>query len=69
MRFEDAGFEQTRWVSGEKAEIEAFLSRNRGQCAEDRDGALVYLARNSWDMNRTMQDYPKLTFAATREIS
>ncbi|MFN4281727.1 MAG: peptide chain release factor 3 [Alphaproteobacteria bacterium] len=69
VRFEDAGFEQARWVTGEKADIEAFLARNRGQCAEDRDGALVYLARNSWDLNRTMQDFPKLAFAATREIS
>ena len=69
VRFEDAGYEQARWVTGEKADIEAFLARNRGQCAEDRDGALVYLARNSWDMNRTMQDFPKLAFAATREIS
>ena len=69
VRFEDAGFEQARWISGEKAEIESFTARNRGQCAEDRDGALVYLARNSWDLNRTMQDFPKLSFAATREIS
>jgi peptide chain release factor 3 len=69
VRFEDAGFEQARWIGGDKAEIESFTARNRGQCAEDRDGALVYLARNSWDLNRTMQDFPKLTFAATREIS
>ena len=35
--------------------------------AEDRDGAPVFLARNAWDLNRTMEDWPKIRFSATRE--
>jgi peptide chain release factor 3 len=35
--------------------------------AEDRDGGLVYLARNSWTLNRAQQDFPEVTFSATRE--
>ena len=29
--------------------------------------ALVFLARNSWHLNKTMEDNPKIAFAKTRE--
>ena len=35
--------------------------------AEDRDGIPVFLARNSWDLQRTAQDNPAIRFGATRE--
>jgi peptide chain release factor 3 len=36
--------------------------------AEDHDGALVFLARNAWHLNRTMEDHPELQFLKTREL-
>ena len=34
---------------------------------EDGEGATVFLARNSWDLQRTISDFPALRFSATRE--
>jgi peptide chain release factor 3 len=37
--------------------------------SQDRDGNPVYMARNNWDLNRIKDDFPKLSFTATRERS
>jgi peptide chain release factor 3 len=66
--FEDAPFETARWiVSDDKLLIKRFAEANTSAMAEDRDGALVFLARNAWTLNRAQQDFPDLTFSATRE--
>ena len=68
--FEEAPFETARWVGAEDpAELERFRARQRASLAEDRDGAPVFLARNAWDLKRTIEDWPKLRFSATRERS
>jgi len=35
--------------------------------AEDNDGALVFLARNAWHLNKTQEDFPKVQFAKVKE--
>jgi peptide chain release factor 3 len=35
--------------------------------SEDREGAPVYLVRNSWELNRMKENFPEITFSATRE--
>jgi peptide chain release factor 3 len=66
--FEDAPYETARWVSAEdRPELERFTGRQRASLAEDRDGAPVFLARNAWELNRTMEDWPAIRFSATRE--
>jgi hypothetical protein len=35
--------------------------------AEDHDGVPVFLARNAWDLRRTMEDWPKVRFSEARE--
>jgi len=66
--FEPAPFETARWVSSEDpAELKRFVEANRGSLAEDRDDAPVFMARNAWELNRTTQDWPNLTFRTTRE--
>ena len=66
--FEDAPFVTARWVAADdKADIERFVDANKSNMAEDRDGALVYLARNTWQLNRCQQDFPAVRFTATRE--
>ncbi|WP_142850169.1 peptide chain release factor 3 [Telmatospirillum sp. J64-1] len=66
--FEEAPFETARWVDCEdKAMLKKFQEANSSNMAEDRDGALVYLARNSWQLGRAQQDFPEIRFSATRE--
>jgi peptide chain release factor 3 len=67
VTLEPGGAEAARWVSGEKAELARFLERHRANVAEDRDGAPVFLAPSRWQLNRAMEDWPGLAFAATRE--
>ncbi|MDR3441211.1 peptide chain release factor 3 [Telmatospirillum sp.] len=66
--FEDAPFETARWVHCEdKLLVKRFAEANTSSMAEDRDGALVFLARNSWTLGRVQQDFPEVRFSATRE--
>jgi peptide chain release factor 3 len=66
--FEDAPFETARWVAADDpAIVKGFIESNKSAIAEDRDGSPVFLARNSWTLNRAQQDFPKLRFGTTRE--
>jgi len=66
--FEDAPFDTARWVHCEdKLVLKKFMDVNMSSMAEDRDGAPVFLARNSWTLNRAQQDFPEIRFSATRE--
>lgn len=67
-RFETAGIEAARWVScADPILFKQFAETQRGSLAEDHDGALVFLARNNWHLNKTMDENPKIAFAKTRE--
>lgn len=66
--FEEAPFDTARWIHcDDKAQIEKFVDFNKSSMAEDHDGALVFLARNAWTLNRAQQDFPEIRFSATRE--
>jgi peptide chain release factor 3 len=66
--FEDGGFVTARWVAADtEAELKRFMDSNKSNMAEDRDGGMVYLARNSWQLGRAQQDFEKIRFTATRE--
>ncbi len=66
--FEEAPFETARWVhSDDKLLVKRFVEANTSSMAEDRDGALVFLARNGWALGRAQQDFPEIAFLATRE--
>ena len=68
IAFEAAPYVTARWCAcDDKAEMERFLSTKRASLAEDRDGNPVFLARNSWDLGRVQEDFPKLRLTATRE--
>jgi peptide chain release factor 3 len=68
MHFEAAPYETARWVSGpDKVKLKRFLDETRGSLGEDHDGAPVFLARNAWELNRTIKDWPDIQFHATRE--
>lgn len=66
--FEDGGFVTARWVACDDAkEMDRFALANKSNMAEDREGAAVYLARNTWQLGRAQQDFPNIRFTATRE--
>jgi peptide chain release factor 3 len=67
--FEPAPYETVRWVTGPAGTLDRFRDRHRATLAEDRDGALVLLARNAWELGRLAEEWPDLTFRATRERS
>jgi peptide chain release factor 3 len=67
VRLEPAPYETARWISGEEGEMKRFLDGNRSAAAEDHDGAPVFLARNAWELNTTIREWPRLAFNATRE--
>ena len=66
--FEAAPYETARWVAGnDRTLLKRFVERHRGSLAEDRDDAPVFLARNAWELNRMIEDWPELQFHKTRE--
>jgi peptide chain release factor 3 len=67
VRFEQGAFETARWLSGPSDEIKRFEDAHRSLMAEDHDGVKVFMARNAWDLDRMMKDWPGLKFNATRE--
>lgn len=68
--FEPAPFETARWVFAEDpAVMKQFIERQRGSMAEDRDGAPVFLARNSWELDYVAKDWPAIRFDKARELA
>jgi len=68
--FEQAPYETARWVNtADRALLDRFIAARRNDVAEDGDGRLVFLARNNWELARTQQDFPEISFTATREIA
>ena len=66
--FEGAPFETARWIqSDDAAALARFIDSNGMGLAEDHDGAVVYLARNAWYLQRTKDDWPQIRFLETRE--
>ena len=68
VMFEPTQYFTARWIScDDKAEWKKFQDSNAMNIGSDHDGELVFLARNAWHLNKTMEDFPKVKFAKTRE--
>ena len=68
ITFEQTPYFTARWVScADKEVLERFIEANRPSIAEDRDGGVVVLPRNSWELGKFESDWPQLKFSATRE--
>ncbi len=66
--FDPAPYETARWVTADDpAQVKRFVARYRDSLAEDRDDAPVFLARNAWELNRTIENWPDIRFLKTRE--
>ncbi|MFQ3622035.1 MAG: peptide chain release factor 3 [Acetobacteraceae bacterium] len=67
IALEPAPAEAARWVAGEPGEVARFVERHRGAIAEDRDRDPVFLAPTRWQLNRAIEEWPRLRFGATKE--
>jgi peptide chain release factor 3 len=68
VRFEGSQFTSARWVSGTKDAVEEFVSKNKGHIGHDNDGAVVFLTRLQWDIDRVVRDHPGVKLTATKEM-
>jgi peptide chain release factor 3 len=68
---EPVPYQSARWVvsKGDEPALETFKAENRGSLAEDRDGRLVYLARNAWDLDNIAKRFPDIAFRDTCELT
>ncbi|MDP2331030.1 MAG: peptide chain release factor 3 [Reyranella sp.] len=68
VAFEPVPYETARWVSSrDPALLKSFVERNRASIAEDQSGGTVFMARNAWDLNQAIEQWPGLAFGKTRE--
>jgi len=56
-----------RWVKGPPDDMEQFESEERDSLFHDADGDLAYLGLSEFRLERTMEDWPRITFASTKE--
>jgi len=68
--FEPTQLYTARWVSCEdKAQFKKFNDANSTALADDHDGLPVFLARNSWHLDKATEEYPEVKFLKTKETS
>ncbi|MFC3050891.1 peptide chain release factor 3 [Kordiimonas pumila] len=67
VKFESTTLLTAEWVEGEAREIKQFMDQNRASMAIDHTGSPVYLARNSWHLDKAKDDFPSLKFLRTKE--
>ncbi|PSQ87015.1 MAG: peptide chain release factor 3, partial [Bacteroidetes bacterium QH_2_63_10] len=54
-------------TKGGDALLKDFKDQFETNLFTDAEGSLAYLARNDWRLERTVEDWPALTFRATKE--
>ena len=61
IELEPVPYQTARWVSPKdgKDALDRFKTENRASLAEDRDGRLVFLARNAWELDNIAKRYPE----------
>jgi len=67
VKFEATSLMTAEWIEGDAREVKLFTDHNRASMAIDHSGAPVYLARNSWHLDKAKDDYPSLKFLRIKE--
>jgi peptide chain release factor 3 len=68
VRFEATTLHTARWLeSNRKDKMEQFVEQNLPNVADDHDGQPVFLARNAWHLDTTIQNWPDIKFLALKE--
>lgn len=66
-KFEPTSLMTAEWVEGDAREVKQFMDQNRASMATDHAGAPVYLARNTWHLDKAKESFPTLKFLKTKE--
>jgi peptide chain release factor 3 len=71
IELEPVPYQMARWVvlKDGKGALDTFRAENGSALAEDRDGRLVFLARNQWDLDNIVKRYPGVSFRDTCELA
>jgi peptide chain release factor 3 len=71
IELESVPHQTARWVSSKEGKevLETFKNENRSSLAEDRDGRLVFFARNAWELDNVVKRYPAIAFRDTCELA
>ncbi len=65
-RFEPVEYESACWITADDSkDLDEFLHLQRDRIAKDREGRFVFLARNRWLLERTLQEFPKIRYSFT----
>lgn len=67
VRYETTSYESARWLGGNPKDLEQFRATHGSAVARDVGGAMVYLARSRWDLDRMIQEWPSLQFLSIKE--
>jgi len=65
--FEASPFAEARWLSGDKADVEDFMSKHRAAIGTDIDEQPVFLAKSSWEIGYVGERFPKIRFERSKE--
>ena len=66
--FEVSPYQAARWVSAEtRADLDAFIDKNKSQMADDVDGAPVFLGKSAWEIGYVQDKNPKIRFTNAKE--
>jgi peptide chain release factor 3 len=70
VRFEATQTHAARWIeTDDHLLLKKFRDANESSMADDHTGAPVFLARNAWHLEKTMEDWPGVKFLKTKEYS
>ena len=65
--FEPSPYGEARWLVGDKADLEDFMSKHRSAMGSDIDDQPVFLAKSAWDVGYAVDRYPKVRFERSKE--
>ena len=66
--FDTSEFQLARWISGERKDMDAFVTANASGIAEDLDGDPVYLARNQFYLDYTRERATGIRFDDIKDV-
>jgi peptide chain release factor 3 len=67
---EPVEYSTARWIyNKDRKKLDDFTSKNQANIAIDAEGHLTFLAANKWWLERTMENFPDITFQKTREYN
>jgi peptide chain release factor 3 len=68
VHFEATELFTARWLEVDDEQIlKKFMNANKASMAIDHDGIGVFMARNAWHLNTTVEDWPEINFLKTKE--